>query len=116
MRALISGCARPLLLLLGVAVGGHASAALTVTPITWDIIGLDSNSPATGPQDFPVGARVCSIGAPAVNAVTATFVFDDLANVYSGHSHINLRSTPSNSPSFGVFVMTLRLPPFELRP
>src|SRR5687767_13499276 len=44
-------------LLLGPAV---AQAALTVTPITWDIIGLDSNSPASGPQHFPVGARVCS--------------------------------------------------------
>ena len=31
------------------------SSVLTVTPLTWNIIGLDSNSPATGPKDFPVG-------------------------------------------------------------
>jgi large repetitive protein len=35
-------------------------AALTVEPITWNVIGLDSNSPATGPNQFPIGARVCS--------------------------------------------------------
>lgn len=37
-----------------------ARAELSVTPITWNIVGLDSNSPATGPRRFPVGARVCS--------------------------------------------------------
>jgi uncharacterized repeat protein (TIGR01451 family) len=50
-------------------------AALTITPITWNVIGLDSNSPATGPFQFPVGARVCAIGAPSVGAVTASFAF-----------------------------------------
>lgn len=33
----------------------HAAAALTVTPITWDVIGLDSNKVSTGPNVFPVG-------------------------------------------------------------
>ncbi len=38
-----------------------AQAALTVTPITWDIVGLDHNRPLTsGPELFPLGARVCS--------------------------------------------------------
>ncbi len=41
--------------------GGTAQAAgITVTPITWDVVGLDSNAPATGPDVFPVGARVCN--------------------------------------------------------
>ena len=35
-----------------------APAALTVTPVTWNIVGLDSNGSATGPQNFPVGVRV----------------------------------------------------------
>ena len=34
------------------------AAVLTVTPLTWNVIGLDSNSPAAGPQHFPIGARV----------------------------------------------------------
>src|SRR5438309_9624764 len=51
--------------LLGAAVFGlfvpvFAHATLTVTPITWNVVGLDSNNPLSGPKDFPVGARVCS--------------------------------------------------------
>jgi len=37
-----------------------AFASLTIETITWNIIGLDSNDPLSGPQHFPVGARVCS--------------------------------------------------------
>ena len=71
-----------LVLLLGMA--STASAALTITPITWDIIGLDSNSPATGPYRFPVGAEICS-DVTTTNVVVADFVWDS-SNVY-----INLR-------------------------
>lgn len=41
-----------------------ASAApiLTITPLTWNIIGLDSNNVNVGPNRFPVGARVCNAG------------------------------------------------------
>ncbi|HKR66532.1 MAG TPA: hypothetical protein VJZ00_22585, partial [Thermoanaerobaculia bacterium] len=51
-----------------------AHAALTVTPITWNIVGLDSNSPSTGPNDFPVGAHVCS--TVATTNVSVNFVWD----------------------------------------
>ncbi len=50
-------------------------AALTITPITWNVIGLDSNSPASGPFRFPVAARVCAVGAPSNGAITATMQF-----------------------------------------
>ena len=40
--------------------------SLTVTPITWNVIGLDSNGPQSGPQHFPVGARVCPRVCPGV--------------------------------------------------
>src|SRR5687767_14370757 len=36
----------------------QAAPVLTITPLTWNVIGLDSNRPATGPDTFPVGARV----------------------------------------------------------
>ena len=48
----------------GLLVAGQASAQLTVTPITWDVVGLDHNRPLTsGPELFPVGAEVCSAAA-----------------------------------------------------
>lgn len=50
-----------------------AAASLTLSPITWNIIGLDSNNVNVGPNHFPVGARVCNTGdAPATN-LTGTF-------------------------------------------
>jgi len=43
-----------------------AAGELEVIPITWDVVGLDSNRPLTsGPELFPVGAQVCNTsGAP----------------------------------------------------
>jgi hypothetical protein len=61
----------------------HAATTLTVTPITWNIIGLDSNSPTTGPYRFPVGARVCS--SVATTNVAVNWVWD------SSNANINLR-------------------------
>ncbi len=48
--------------------------AVTVTPNTWNIIGLDSNSPASGPYQFTVGAKV-SGGTPSGSG-TATFSWE----------------------------------------
>ena len=50
-------------------------SVLTVTPLTWNIIGLDSNSPASGPRDFPVGAHVCNTGATPSANVAVTFAW-----------------------------------------
>src|SRR5262249_17846465 len=50
-------------------------SVLTVAPLTWNIIGLDSNSPATGPQHFPVGAHVCNTGATALTPVAVDFAW-----------------------------------------
>ena len=38
----------------------RAAASLTVTPLTWNVIGLDSNNVNVGPNHFPIGARVCN--------------------------------------------------------
>jgi len=47
---------------------GNAAAILSISPITWDVIGLDHNDPTDGPDTFPVGARVCNTGSdPATN-------------------------------------------------
>ncbi|MGR8933050.1 MAG: DUF7933 domain-containing protein, partial [Gammaproteobacteria bacterium] len=56
-----------------------AYADLTVTPNTWNVIGLDSNTPASGPYRFPVGAKVCS--DVATTDVVVDFLWDS-ANAY----------------------------------
>jgi conserved repeat domain len=71
------------------------AASLTVTPITWNVVGLDSNSPATGPNRFPVGARVCNTGSSVLSDVTANFIWD------SANANINLRSGSLSSISLG---------------
>ena len=63
-----------LFLLLLLPAAAHAATTLTVAPIAWNVVGLDSNSPATGPANFPVGARVCS--SVATTNVAVTFVWD----------------------------------------
>lgn len=74
---------RPLILA-ALAIPMTAHAALTVTPLTWNIVGLDSNSPATGPRHFPIGARVCS--DVATTNVVANFVWD------SANANVGLRT------------------------
>ena len=69
-----------------------ASATLTVSPITWNTLGLDSNSPASGPHNFPVGARVCS--DVATTNVAVNFVFD------SANPNINLRAGSLSTINF----------------
>jgi hypothetical protein len=54
-------------------VAAPAGASLTVTPITWNIIGLDSNRPDAGPNRFPVGARVCTNAATSLTSVNFTW-------------------------------------------
>jgi len=56
----------------------RAAAILTITPITWNVIGLDSLSVALGPDIYPVGARVCNTGDTAATNVIATFFWDSV--------------------------------------
>jgi uncharacterized repeat protein (TIGR01451 family)/LPXTG-motif cell wall-anchored protein len=72
------------LALTGLAPASPAAAApiLTITPVTWNVLGLDSNNPvATGPDTFPVGARVCNTGDTVATGLTSAFVFDS-ANAF----------------------------------
>ena len=78
----------------------HADAILTIEPITWNVIGLDSNNVNVGPNNFPVGARVCNTGPDPATNVTATFAWDDGNDLYTGHSYINLRTGSLSSITF----------------
>lgn len=67
-----------------------ASAAITITPVTWNVVGLDSNNVNDGPNVFPVGARICNTGGTAVSNVVTTFTWD------SSNAYINLEAgTPT---------------------
>src|SRR2546429_3194159 len=61
-----------------------AHATLTVTPLTWNVVGLDSNNPTAGPKFFPVGARVCS--NVATTNVAVNWNWD------SANANVNLRA------------------------
>ena len=76
------------LLILGLVVslfqpqtGASAAASLTIEPLTWNVIGLDSNNVNVGPNHYPVGARVCNNGDSAATDVTAALVWDS-ANAF----------------------------------
>ena len=60
-----------------------AQPILTVEPITWNVVGLDSNNVNVGPNNFPVGVRVCNIGPDPATNVTATFSWDDGLDLYN---------------------------------
>ena len=57
---------------------------LTITPLSWGVIGLDSNNVNVGPNTFQAGARVCNTGDATASNLTATF------NWTTTNSYINL--------------------------
>jgi hypothetical protein len=67
-----------------------ASGSLTIAPLTWNVIGLDSNLVTVGPNHFPIGARVCNTSGTA-STVSVTYNWDDGLNKYTGDTYINLR-------------------------
>jgi len=78
-----------------------ADAALTITPITWNVVGLDSNDVNVGPNNFPVGARVCNTGdAPATN-VSSSFVWETPSDPYinSRPGSLTTLSVPTLAPA-----------------
>jgi hypothetical protein len=73
------------------AASAQAATTLTVTRITWDIVGLDSNKVTSGPNQFPVGMRVCNTGSTAATNTSATFAWD------SANQYISLLESPTVS-------------------
>ena len=83
-----------------------AAAILTINPLTWNIIGLDSNNVNVGPNNFPVGARVCNTGDAVATNVISNFIWDDGAPT---DPYINLRSGSLSSlsvPSLAIGACT----------
>jgi uncharacterized repeat protein (TIGR01451 family) len=79
-----------ILLLCGFGVQSASAQSLSVTPTTFNVVGLDSNNVNDGPNIFPVGARACNTSGVAVNNVTASFNWD------SANANINLDAASAN--------------------
>ena len=86
-------------LVLGVWGVHRAYAGLTVTPTSWNVVGLDSNNTSAGPDTFEIGARVCNTGGTAVTNIVGDFVWDS-TNIYlnlSGASTLSISSLAAGS-------------------
>lgn len=68
-----------------------AAPVLTIEPITYNVIGLDSNDVTDGPNSFPLGVRVCNTGSDPATNVRVEVVWDT-ANAY-----IDLDSAPTRT-------------------
>lgn len=92
------GAAATLLLaaLLAPAAPAQAAPSLTAAPLTWNVIGLDSNNVNVGPDSFPVGARVCNVGDAAATNVVGTFRWDAASPWIKIHpGSLSVRTEPS---------------------
>ena len=78
------------LLLITAVAAEPAAAALSIEPIAWNIIGLDSNNVTVGPNRFPGAARVCTDAAPSNGPITVTW------NWTSADPFIDLRPGSQN--------------------
>lgn len=67
-------------ILCGIGVQSASAQSLSVTPTTFNVVGLDSNRVNDGPNIYPIGAQVCNTSGVAVNNITASLVWDS-ANV-----------------------------------
>ncbi|HEX4905022.1 MAG TPA: DUF11 domain-containing protein, partial [Acidimicrobiales bacterium] len=72
--SLVSLLATMLVVLVLPPAPASAAVSVTITPTTWDVLGLDSNRPGKStPSVFPVGAKLCAAsGSDALTNVTST--------------------------------------------
>jgi len=87
-----------------------APGPLTVTPITWDVLGLDSNNVNTGPNVFPVGVRVCNTGSDPATNVVATWTWKTTQNSFTGPAEgttVSVGTIAAGSCRHAYFEVTL---------
>ncbi|MCY7276745.1 MAG: hypothetical protein LH702_24180, partial [Phormidesmis sp. CAN_BIN44] len=88
------------LLSLATPLKANAAPTLTIQPISWGVIGLDSNKVTDGPDTFNIGARVCNVGSSDATNVNVTFAPG--SNPYvslSGSSILSLPILPPGATS-----------------
>lgn len=80
----------------------RAEANLSIVPLTWNVVGLDSNNVNTGPNRFPVGARVCNIGDETAGDVSSVFNWETIDPTAS-KDYIHLR--PGSNTSYTGYTL-----------
>ena len=98
-----------LFFVLGVFGVKDAYAGLTITPVSWNVIGLDSNNTAAGPDTYQIGARVCNTGGTAVSNLVGTFVWDS-SNAFvnlSGNNPVTFTSLNAGACTDFYFPVTI---------
>jgi len=96
-------------LFLGFSGARSASAAVTITPTSWNVVGLDSNDPMSGPDTYQIGARICNTGGAAVTNIVGSFVWDS-SNAFinlSGANPINIASLNGGACTDLYFPVTI---------
>jgi hypothetical protein len=81
-----------------------------VTPITWDVLGLDSNNVNVGPNVFPVGVRVCNTGSDPATNVVATWAWKTAQNSFTGPAEgatVSVGTMATSSCRHAYFEVTL---------
>lgn len=68
---------------------GKAAAELSIDPITWNVVGLQTDVNA-GPNTFPVGARVCNTGDTTATSVSTTLIWDSTNTFINQAGPVNL--------------------------
>lgn len=56
----------------------EASPVITIEPITWNVIGLDSQNVNNGINQTSIGARICNTGTTKADHIEITFVWDSV--------------------------------------
>ena len=66
-----------------------AAAVLTIKPISWGVVGLDSNRVTDGPDTYQTGAQVCNTGDAAATNLSVSLAWTStnaLINIAPGSS------------------------------
>jgi len=70
------------------------AAQLTTTPITWEVLGLDSNKPLiSGPNQYLIGARITNTGTETVSGVSAAMSLGDTVKLNATNQWAKQAST-----------------------
>jgi|GEM_PF-4000674 len=88
-----------------------ASPYFSYTMLTWNSIGLDSNKVTDGPNQFPVGWRVCNTSGTAQSNVQTTFTWGTNPNPnyidLSGNSTISIGTLASGACQDVYYTVTI---------
>src|SRR4051794_9350231 len=74
---------------LSVSQVAQGAPVLTIRPVAWGVVGLDSNNVNAGPNVFQIGAQVCNTGDASATNVLATYNWttsNSLVNIAAGSS------------------------------